>query len=564
MQQRAATTARARSLSRAPGLSPWLIAPLVIVVLMAPMAFTGRTFATDWTNHVWTIDRMRANIATLGHPSYFLESTLGALYPMFAFYNGTLYAVLGFVALVIGPVGAMVAAFTTAFAMAWVGWVWLARQVGLRGWSSQLPALIGVTCPYFISAGYGRGDLPEFFATSAIPFVAAAALDLVRSPSVRFRVAAAFTAGVVILTGTHTLTLVWGTVFLAIVAAVLGIAYRDFVRARTRRVGALAGLTALGVTINAWFIVPLALYYGYIQEGPPDAIKQTVYTEPAHLLRALPETTPLTTVTGDIDARLPMLALVWTIVVALIVWGALPRQRRALLIMFAALLGATIALVTAPSLISYLPRQLRYLQFPYRIVTYADLAIGGALLVVFAAVSRNRSRRPATAALTAVALVSAGLATYQVWNIRSFTPKRALAVDAGNKAPPSWYSPNQWADRRAPVVQPTLPQPVTIPVEQLGPRHGYSVVYPAGPGGTAATNVATGSYLVRVGGARAVGRTPDGYMVVGLSPSPEARRLTFQPRIAAAVRAGQILTLLAVAGSLTAVAVVVLHRLRRR
>ena len=122
----------------------WLIPIGVCLLLIAPMAFTQRTFAPDWTDHVWIVWQQKLNIQDLGLPSYFIENKeLGAFYPFFAFYGDE-------------PLRARRAAcdpagvdqrcdrplYFAAFLAAYCGWTWLSIQAGLTAWppTSRAPS----------------------------------------------------------------------------------------------------------------------------------------------------------------------------------------------------------------------------------------------------------------------------------------------------------------------------------------------------------------------------------------------------------------------------------------
>jgi hypothetical protein len=208
----------------------WAIPAGAILCLLAPILSTERTFATDWGNHYWLIYAQGLDIRALHEPSIYLQSTLGAFYPYYAFYGGTFYAVAGLIADVFNTDFAVLFSYAGAIAAGYLGWTWLARQAGVSGWRSQLPGLIAVTAPLAASNLYGRGGIPELVGTSMLPLIAAAGISLVREPRLRLRDAAAFVVGLVFLTGSHVLSMVWGICFLALLGLVLIACYRPFVK----------------------------------------------------------------------------------------------------------------------------------------------------------------------------------------------------------------------------------------------------------------------------------------------------------------------------------------------
>ena len=162
----------------------WAIPAGVALCLLAPILLTDRTFASDWGNHMWLIQMQGQNISALHEPSIYLQSTLGAFYPYYAFYGGTFYAVTGLVSDLFDAEFAVLVAYAGAIAANYLGWTWMARQAGVTGWRQQLPGLIATTAPFWVTNLYGRGGIPEAIGTSMLPLVAAAGISLVRQPRV--------------------------------------------------------------------------------------------------------------------------------------------------------------------------------------------------------------------------------------------------------------------------------------------------------------------------------------------------------------------------------------------
>lgn len=535
-----------------------------ILCLLAPILLTDRTFATDWGNHFWLVYMQGLDIKALGEPSIYLQSTLGAFYPYYAFYGGTFYAVSGLVADVFDTEVAVLLSYAGATAANYLGWTWIARQAGVRGWRSQLPGLIAVTAPLAVSNLYGRGGIPEVVGTSMLPLVAAAGISLVREPRLRLRDAAAFVLGLVFLTGSHALSMVWGVFFLAILGVVLIACYWPFVKARAMRLLGLAWLAVLAVCINAWMLGPLLLFHSRTVENEPDPIGQQAYTSAGNLFRILRDAPdPYSFVKADINAALPVLALLWALVVGTIFWRLLGPRRRALAIGLTVALGALVLLILDWSLITDLPEFLQYIQFPYRLLTYADFCVVGMVTLALAATERRRSSAGSTAAiatLAAIALFNLAISIQQNFQVRSWLNGRDEAVASSVQPPPSWYAIVQFGDGSAPVVQPTLPQPLTVPVEE-GVRDSYTVEYPPGPAGTAQTNIDTGDYLVDVSGAEPVGRSEAGQMVVRLPASPkQPRTVVVSAEDGPAVVVSRRISLLALGGSLLGAAAILARR----
>jgi hypothetical protein len=502
-------------------------------------------------------------IKDFGIPTYFLHSSsFGAYYPIFAFNGGSLYAAVGSLAVVVGPTTAFILANLAAFATAYGGWFWIARQAGIPGNSAHLPAVIAVSASYAVSLAYGRGDFPEMVATSAIPMVAASALSLLRSDQLRASSVAAFITSVAVLTGSHTLTLAWGVTFLIVMAGVAGFALSAATWKRPRRLLQIGVFGAIGTAVNAWFLVPLLLYHQRVIIGDrPYGLSQTEFTSPSQLfspLRNGPATDKV--LSGDIDAQLPVLAIGWAIVVGFLAWRGMLKSQRRLAFAITFLFAGIVLLVLVPATIDALPEYLRFIQFPYRLVTYADLLVVGSLVLVLIAIrSRRGLVRPASAALAVIAAVSVVLATDQAFRTRSWLPNRDVALRSSVDVPDSWYAGYDFSDRSYPLVRPHLPGQIHVPVEKVRALR-YDVTYPPGRGGTIATNVAAGPYFVAVKGAEPVGRTREGLMVLWLPPSARRRQIEFSPARSVPLVAGQVLSLLAVASAVAVIAVLILRR----
>ena len=540
----------------------WLLPAGVIFGLLTPLLFTDRTFSTDWGNHLWLIWVQGRNIGDLGEPSYFLQSSLSVFYPYYACYGGSIYALLGGISAATSAEAAVVFAYAAALAAAYLGWTWIARQLGVRGWRSQLPGCIAVTAPLAVTNLYGRGDIPEAIATSVIPLIAASALSLIREPRLRLRDASAYVVGIGVLTGTHTLTLVWGTTFLLLCAVLLVACNWRAARDRLRRGFALVGLGALGIAINAWILMPLVLYHGRLVERDPDPIGLTAYTDPERLFSLFRNVgDPYPIVTADVNAQLPVLALLWALICGAAYWRFISPSNRKVALGLLGLGTALLLLVLSPSLIDELPKALRFIQFPYRVLTYVDLCVVGLVTLALAAMERDpTSARVPVFALAAIALFNFGLSIDQNFKVRSWLSGREEALATPVQPPRSWYAPLQFADGSAPLVEPDLP-PLEVPVGQI--QASYRTSYPPGPAGIAETNIATGTYLVDVSGAQPVGRTEDGRMVVRLPASADRRRVVeVKAALSPAMIVGRWLTLAALVVAVAAAALVLARRRR--
>jgi hypothetical protein len=497
-------------------------------VLASPL-LSDRTFASDWGNHLWLIHAQGENISQLGLPSYYLQSDLGAFYPYYAFYGGTLYAVLGYGAWLIGANAATVIGLFLALCASYLAWTWLAVQAGIRGWLIQIPGLLAVTAPYAVSNNFGRGGIPEVIGCSMIALVAASGLAIFRAERLKVGPAAAFVVSLVFLSGSHVLTTAWGVTFLVLVGAVMVAADWRSARAHVKRGLRLVWLTVLAFGINAWILLPELLLNGKLAENEPDPLGQLEYTTHSQLFSLFRDGAHLNPgIHGDINAQLPLLMAFWAIAFGLFFWRYLTPQRRWLAIGLSALTAFFLFLIMHSTSIWHLPSFLTYIQFPYRLMTYVDLAMVGVTTLAIAAMQRSgtTSRVPA-ALLVLVSAISFYAAIVQNAQVRSWLPGgRDAAVASASTPPETWYAFVQFGDASEPLGEPTLPGEIHVPVNE-GIKKSYTVTIPPGPEGTILTNVVTGPYFVKITGAEPVARNENSDQIVRVPASDEPREVTF-------------------------------------
>jgi hypothetical protein len=144
--------ARVRRLSKA-AVIDLAIATLAIILIASPLLFTSDGFFPDFTNSLWMAGYQQHVIAAHLHPTFFMHTEQGGVfYPQFAFYGGTLFAITGALAALLGGSavgGATIVAFEAmtlaAIAAAYGGIFWLARQLGVRRALAHAPAIVFVT-----------------------------------------------------------------------------------------------------------------------------------------------------------------------------------------------------------------------------------------------------------------------------------------------------------------------------------------------------------------------------------------------------------------------------------
>lgn len=537
---------------------PAAIPIVAIAALLAPMVLTGRTFGIDWSGHLWLVEMQARNIEALGHPSLFIQSGLGGFYAWYAFYGGTLYSIAGGLAVLIGghSTAAYIACYGLAFAMSYGGCWWLARQIGIGGWVAHLTPLLYVTSAYFLTDTYARGAWPETMAVASIPLVVAAGGALLLGERLRPWPVLLFLGASVVMTGSHNITLLLGTIFLvllAIVALLAGVNPRTL---PWRRILWIAGLFAVAVAINLWFLLP-DLAYGtrtYIgaNPSPPNMPRLTLDLVLSPLRDSLLGNSAQLGNTPTFDTQLPTLALLWAIFALSTCWSRLGRLARRLTVGVGVLLVGITLLIVWQGIWVHLPRLLWNVQFPYRLESYATFSVLVLVLIALRHLKPGRSARVLLSVLLAIVAIECGQALRQIWS----TPSAAAVTSRAqiHTVGPSWWGHfasagegpfgDEFSDFSEPEVKPTI-NGTSLEIPARGPvRHGYAVSFVSPGPGTIATNIQAGSYLVGVGGAKPVGRVMDGSLVVRINvPAGRPARVTFSPARSWPLRVGQDLTL---------------------
>jgi hypothetical protein len=510
-----------------------LIGAGVVLLVAAPLLFTESGFGIDFTNHLWLSWAEGTGLAQAGHPTYFLNTEgLGVFYPMFAFYGGTLYTIVGGISDLLGeqPVAAYVGVTIAAIAGSYGGTVWLGRQLGLRGLIAHAPALAVVTSAYYITNLYGRGAWPEFVAVAAIAPLAASGLQLVRADAWRVWPALVFVASAIVFTGSHNITLAWGTTIAVLAAAIMWLALGALRRLPFRRLAMVGALGLASLSVNAWFLVPDLSYakdvliHDFLAPGGADA---TFFDTPGVLFNPL-RSVPSQSSTPALFVQVPIWFLVWGLVVgAVLLWrrGA-GRQLRRAWIGVVVVIAVVLGLIMITPVWSAMPFPLDQIQFPYRLNSYVFYGVGGLVLVgalalrqAAAAGTSGRAVALLRMALACVCAISVGLCVWQLWVPNTLFPGRSYAnrqeaLASVNTLPRSWYDPGSYSDIQAPFVRVPAGRALTIaPSAVHGDRFAGWLAAPPGPA-PIQTNINGGSYLVHISGLRRVGRDEEGRAVV--------------------------------------------------
>jgi hypothetical protein len=579
-----------------PAIIDVAIATLAVLLIASPLLLTSDGFAPDFTNGIWFAGYQEHVIAAHLHPTLFVQTEQnGVFYPLFAFYGGTLFALTGALAALLG--GSTVLAFevvtVAAIAAAYGGLFWLGRQLGVKGLLAHAPAIVFVTSAYYVTNLYGRGAWGEFMAVSMLPLIFAASLRLVRG---RWRVGpvACLVAASVVFSGSHNITLLWGTTVAVVTLAVYWLLSGRSRELPWRRMLAVAGVIALGVALNGWFLLPDVRYgYDTIISGEPSSWGFTGFFNTFGLIFDPLRAVPSKSTTPALYVQAPVLALIWGLLAAPLAWRY--RHLRAGVLTALIVLAGLLVVITSSGAYELLPAVFRQIQFAYRLQTYVTLACTGLVLVGALALTRRarsgratRSDRGLALGLGLAVAFGVALSAWQLWvpNTRIYAEgvssyaNRADALrnttvlcrppahcpgaaEAPTLLPQSMYWPNNYYDDRSLPVVETAAEFTFGPTQVKDNRLLASASVPPGLA-PFATNIAGGPYLVHVGGGvRVVGRTGEGHLVLerttdGSGPVP----VELSAALSAPVLLGRIATGLS-AALLLALAVVAAVRRRR-
>jgi hypothetical protein len=537
-----------------------LITALVAVVigfLCWPMIFTSSGFEADWTHHLWFLWRQGVMIEHNHWPSLFLNNGGAVYYPLYTFYGGTAYALFGALSVVLGqaPLVAYVISYMAGFAASFGGLYKLARMAGLGRWYACVPGLLFITSPYYLTLIYARGDWPEFLGVSSIPLVVAAGLQVLLAERLSLRWAFALALSTVVLFGSHNLTMLWAVTALVITAAALLVAVpraRQLVRfSRLLRVAAIVVPAAL---VNAWYLLPAIAYQNHISIAATFEFVRYVRGSIKFVSFARLFTLSRATVARkgpDFALSLPVLAVAWVLlsmVVSCILKG--DRVWRAVLWTFAAVgLGFGI-LMTHAGLVLDLPRPYTLIQFSYRLETYVLLATCAAVTAALAlARTWPRAWRRAWSAIAIAVVVVGGVGGFQQVNAYPrgtgehdiVIPDRYFVFNPKTQ-PPFSGGLVDYSDSSLPVVElPSIKAAVEFPPEIYNETVTEPISVPAGT--PLYTDLSGGPYLVKVDGARVLGRERSRHIV--LMAEGSTHQITLSPSNRRPVVYGRLISKLA-------------------
>jgi hypothetical protein len=518
------------SVGHAPRVALLVAAPaLLIGVLAWPLLFTDATLNGDWTHHLWLIWHQSQTIRADHHPSLFLNYSHSVLYPQYAFYGGTIYAIAGTLSLLMGnaPIAAYVSTYLVGFAAAYGGWYWLARMAGLQRWRAQAPGLVFISSSYYITLIYARGDWPEFLAVSIIPLLIASGLSVLRADRLRLGPGFALAASAVVFFGTHSLTLVWGSTVMAL-TGLLVLACIPQARGwlKPRAVLRVAALVVPALLVSAWFLLPTIAYESHttISHRYPYwrlLLRADMFMVSAHNLFTISRASFIRP-GADFALSLPILVIAWLLVsLPLFLRKGLRGPWARMLAISAGMTVLMTIVMTHAGIILALPRPYAILQFVYRLESYVLLGLSATVLAVLVlAQSDTRHTRIWTYALAPILLVGVVGAVQQTDAYPRQSGSRQTYIRPSAKPTPREEGWTDYQDSNLGFLpyRGARPQEIDFPGSSVHDGSASKVVH-VQPGHVVYTNIGGGPELVHVTGAKIIGISLEGNDVLEIGPS---------------------------------------------
>jgi len=555
-----------RGVQMARRLAIVLPAVAAIMFLAWPMLFTSSGMAQDWITHLWFIWRQSVTIARDHEPSLFLNSDASVFNPLYAFYGGTLYALAGTMAVLLGdaPLRAYVLSYLVGFASAYGGWYWMGRIAGLGRWLAHVPSLVFVCSGYYLTLIYARGDWPEFIAVSTIPLLVSSGLSVLRARSLAILPALALGGSALVFFGSHNITMLWGSTVLALLATALVLAVPQ-ARACVTRAGMIRVLAVVtpAALVNSWYLFPALAYESRTSISQSQNYAQllrrlTVLVSPTNLF-TFSRTTAVAGTPAFVLA-LPVLAIAWVLVAIAISLRHRGNNTWRSALWIVAATGLLLAvMMTHPGMILDLPRPFIMLQFTYRLESYVLLCLAAAILCTLVLYQNwPQPWRSAMRIGILIVLIASGIGAIQQVDgyprergagsgpSDTVVPDRYITFAHSERPPFETEGLLNYTDASLPLVNPAKAPQIQFPSSDVqNDRATITINQPIGE--LIDTNLAGAPYLVSVTGARVVGRDSAGHMVMQVTApdSHSGQRISIGRSSRLPVVLGRTVTLIA-------------------
>jgi hypothetical protein len=545
---------------------------VLLVVLARPLLFDGSQRGADYWVHFWYVWH-QAEALRDGGPSLYIHDTPSLFVPRYAFYGGTLYAITGALGLLAGSIlHAYMATYLLGCAAAYGGWWWLGRQAGLSRLVAHAPALVFVTSAYAITLLNPRSDWPEHIGVSMLPLLAASGLSVLRADRLRLFPMLAFAVSTVVFTGSHNLTLLFGTTLLVLLSVLLLLVVPSARRLLSGRgVLRLLGVLVPAVLVNAWFLLPDIKYQSHTSVANlaplwKSWLGQFDYLVGTSRLFSLERGTEDSLREGYGSFALPVLAMAWVVVATVV---SRPRLRDGWLRTLLVLAAVTTGTIVVMTHVGLLRGPFAMVQYSFRLESYVNLTISGAVLAALVLVTRHpgRAANLCLGALAAIVVVSVVQAAGQI------SEPRDASKNFDMTANPTYYSPNGLTHAQDYAVGGDLPvtgsaglPQIIFPVQEIKDGSVTAQVDP-NAGTYFVMNLMTIPQFVKLEGATPYAVDPIGNLIVQLDSVPgfgPSTSVTVSEAPPPAARTGRWLSVLGLLGLAANVAVIGVRWWRRR
>jgi hypothetical protein len=545
---------------------------VLLVVLARPLLFGGSQRGADYWVHFWYVWH-QAEALRDGGPTLYVHDAPSLFVPRYAFYGGTLYAITGALGLLAGSIlHVYMATYLLGCAAAYGGWWWLGRQAGLSRLVAHAPALVFVTSAYAITLLNPRSDWPEHIGVSMLPLLAASGLSVLRADRLRLFPMLALAVSTVLFTGSHNLTLLFGATLLVVLSVLFLLAVPSARRLLSGRgVLRLLGVLVPAVLVNAWFLLPDIKYQSHtmVADLAPtwrSWLGQFDYLVAAPRLLSLERGTKDSLADGYGSFALPVLAMAWVIVAAVVSRPGLRDAWLRVLLVLTAVTTASIVVMTHPGMLS---GPFAMVQYTFRLESYVNLTISGGVLAALVLVTRRPGRAGSLClgALAAIVAVSVVQAATQV------DLRRDVSKNFDMTANPRYYSPQGLTHAQdysvgydLPVVSSGGLPRLVFSVKALRDGSVSAEVDPQ-RGAVFVANLMSMPQFIKIEGAKLVGHDPIGNMILQLETVPgfgPSTSVTVSEAPPPEARTGRWLSILGLLGLAANVVVIGVRWWRRR
>jgi hypothetical protein len=496
----------------------------VLIGLLALPFIVRQNAWFEWTNPLWQLELQTAHVRAHGTPTSFMDVAGLLFYPQPIFYAGPLLGVLAYPSIVFGAWPVFAAVTAAAFCAMSAGVSWCARNLGAPPALAVLPGLLFAATPYTVSSLYGQATWAELVAVGALAVAlgAGTALMLGRARS-EAGTMVVLAVAVAVVAGTHNITLLFGGAFgVAVAVALLPTARAAHSDGRVVAAGYLRALGAavVGVALCGFDLAPDIWLSGrtYISTTASELITQLhSFDRPSIIFDPLPGQPAGVGITDDHTQTL-VTAAVWCLIAfAIVRWRRSEREWVATVTVLGAVGVLIGVLIVEPGWWAHFPTILQAIQFPFRLVSY--LALTTVLLVALLLARPEIARSRVLCGLLALAAaLQLSLAGYLAVSADALPAQhRPITVSSiRTDRIPAAYAPFQRASYRVSgntilgtpsAVADTSPIGVDTPT-----RVTLSGAQP--PGTLVLTKVVDSPLIAVAGGARPVGVTPYGFLVL--------------------------------------------------